>query len=731
MSEVLLQNAWQLQQAGRLPEAARIYADIIRAEPRNFDALNQLGIIYLGSGRYSDADRLFAVASQINSQSPELFYNRGCALQNLGKNTEALACFAHALALKPDFAEARNNRGVTLLALQRYKEALACFDRVLAANPSLAMVHSNRATALLGMEEPEAALEAANAALRVSPKLVSALFARGSALTRLGHHEEALTQFDAALAVDPSYVDAITHRGITLALLNRHEEALPNYNRALALKPGDIEILYNRGTSLLALRRFEEALPDCDAVLRKDPQFKYARGNLLYARLSCCDWRGLAEEKEKATNGLRAGLRALRPLQEVAISDSPAEIQQCSRIWMKHEAPPSADPVWRGERYDHDRIRVAYVSADFRRHPVGVLTAGIFEHHDKTRFETFAISLSQDDGSDIRKRAQHAFEHFIDIRDKSDVEAAKLLRDLEIDIAVDMTGFTENAMTALFARRPSGLQVNYLGFPGTMGAPYIDYVLADRFIVPEEQQAYYDEKVVYLPHSYLPNDRGRAIAERTPGRAEASLPESGFVFCSFNMVYKIAPYMFDLWMRLLGKIQNSVLWLPHSNASAVGNLRREAEVRGIKGDRIVFAPYVAAPDEHLARLRLADLFLDTLPYNAHATACDALWAGLPIVTLLGNTFAGRVGASLLSAVGLPELIAKSPRKYEELALRLARDPGALAAIKDKLARNCLTEPLFDTAGFTRNLEAAYETMWRRHQNGEPPATFAVGDSRAS
>ena len=723
-----VQDAWQLQQTGRLPEAARLYADIIRSEPRNFDALNQLGMIYLQTGHFAEADRLFAAAVQINSQSPQLFYNKGCALQGLSRHADALACFARALALEPDFAEARNNRGVTLLALKRYKEALACFDRVLESNPKLAIVHNNRATALLELLRPEEALSAADAALRETPNMAQALYSRGAALTLLGRHREALSQFDAAIALNPSYVDAFTHRGITLALLSRHEEALVDYQRALALKPGDIEILYNRSTSLLGIRRFEEALPDCERVLRGDPHFKYASGNLLYARLSCCDWTGMTEQIANATKNLRAGLRALRPLQQVAVSSSAADIQQCSRIWMQNEAPPSDDPAWRGERYNHDKIRVAYVSSDFRRHPVGVLTAGVFEHHDKTRFETFAISLSEDDGSDIRKRAQQAFDHFIDIKDLSDAEAARLLREREIDIAVDMTGFTENAMTALFARRPAGIQVNYLGFPGTLGAPYIDYILADRFIIPEEQQVFYDEKVAYLPHSYLPNDATRLIAERTPSRSEAGLPEAGFVFCSFNMVYKITPAMFDMWMRLLAQIDGSVLWLPQSNARAIANLRHEAATRGIAANRIVIAPYVSSPEEHLARLRLADLFLDTVPYNAHATACDALWAGVPVLTLLGETFAGRVGAGLLSAVGLPELITHSPQEYEECALNFARDPGALAAVREKLARNRLTHPLFDTARFTRNLESAYVRMWTRHQKGEPPATFAVEDA---
>jgi len=731
MSEALLQNAWRLHQAGKLPEAARLYADALRANPRNFDALYQLAMIYLASRKFADAERLFATAVQINSQSPDLFYNRGCALQGLGRNTDALAAFAHALAMKPDFTEARNNRGVTLLALKRYREALICFDRVAAEKPGIAMVQNNRAMALLDLHEFDKSLAAAGLALEIDPDNAEALCHRGAALTALGRHRDAIAGFDRALSINPDHVQAHIHRGIVLAVLGRHEEAVASYGKALALHPGDVDILYNRGTSLWALRRFEETILDCEQVLKSDPHFKYARGNLLHSKLQCCDWRGLKDEKAMIASGLKAGLRVLRPLQNVAISEAGDALLQSSRIWTAHECPPSEKPLWRGERYDHDRIRIAYVSADFRLHPVAVQSAGVFEHHDRSRFETIAISLGADDGLGMRQRMQKSFERFIDVRNQSDEEIAKLLRDMEVDIAVDMMGFTENALTAIFARRPAGLQVNYLGYPGTMGAPYMDYILADRILIPPSQHAEYEEKIAYLPDTYMPSDGTRPIAERTPSRTEAGLPDSGFVFCTFNNLYKITPEMFALWMRLLVRIENSVLWLSQANPTAIRNLRREAEAQGVSGERILFAPFVRAPDEHLARLRLADLFLDTLPYNAHATTCDALWAGVPVVTLTGSSFAGRVGSSLLSAAGLPELIADTPAAYEAIALNLARDPRRLARIKKKLARNREAQPLFDTARYTRNLETAYFMMWRRHQNGDPPASFAVDATTAS
>jgi predicted O-linked N-acetylglucosamine transferase (SPINDLY family) len=725
MNDEILQNAWRLHREGKMQEAARLYADVLRTDPRNFDALYRLGMIYLDSKRLADAERLFAAAAQIDSQTAELFYNRGCALRGLGRNEDALAAFAHALALKPGYSEARNNRGVALLALGRYREALACFDRVASERPGIAMVQNNRATALLGLERFDDALAASDLALRLDSNNADAHYNRGAALCALARHEESLSHFAQALATNPQHADALIHRGIALALLNRHEEALASYNAALALRPGDIDILFNRSTSLWALRRYEEAIPDCEKVLKVNPQFKYARGNLLHSRLQCCDWRGLAEEKAKIAADLRAGLRVLRPLQNVAISQSPEELLQSSRIWAANECAPSPEPLWRGERYDHDRIRVAYVSADFRQHAVATVIAGVFEHHDTTRFETIAISFGIDDGSAMRERLACAFGQFIDVRNRSDAEVAKLLRDMEVDIAVDLMGFTESARTAIFARRPAGLQVNYLGFPGTMGVPYMDYILADRQIIPDGQQVYYDEKIVYLPDSYLPNDNARRIAERTPTRAEAGLPDSGFVFCSFNNLYKITPEMFSVWMRLLSAVEGSVLWLSQANPAAVRNLGREAEAQGVAKERILFAPFVGAAQDHLARLSLADLFLDTLPYNAHATACDALWAGVPVVTLQGESFAGRVGASLLTAAGLPELIAQSPAEYEATALRLARDSAALASVKQKLAENRKTQKLFDTARFTRNLEAAYTAMWERHWKGERPASFAV------
>jgi predicted O-linked N-acetylglucosamine transferase (SPINDLY family) len=356
---------------------------------------------------------------------------------------------------------------------------------------------------------------------------------------------------------------------------------------------------------------------------------------------------------------------------------------------------------------------------------VSQLAAGLFEHHDRSRFETIAISSGRPRPSAMRNRLETAFERFVDVGERADAEIARLVRDLEVDILVDLNGITEGARPGVFARRPAPVHAAYLGYAGSMGASHWDYILADHVVIPEESRCAYAEQVVELPDCFMVNDDRRAISDRAPSRAQAGLPERGFVFCCFNNAYKITPDVFDVWMRLLQGAEGSVLWLSSVHAAATANLRREAQARGVAADRLVFAPRVARNEDHLARVRLADLFLDTLHYNAHVTAADALWAGVPVLTCPRATFASRVGGSLLRAVGLPELIAGSLADYEALAASLAREPARLAALRQKLARNRDTHPLFDTARFTRAIESAYATMWERAQRGEPPQSFAV------
>lgn len=385
--------------------------------------------------------------------------------------------------------------------------------------------------------------------------------------------------------------------------------------------------------------------------------------------------------------------------------------------------------MWAGERYDNPRIRVGYLSGEFRQQATAVLITELFELHDKSRFELFAFDNGWDDASELRGRIKRAFHEIVDISRLADVEAAAAIRQRRIDILVNLNGYFGHGRQGVFSYKPSPVQVNYLGFPGTIGADYIDYIIADRHVIPPGHEAHYTEQVVYLPDTYQVNDSKRKISDDTPARAEAKLPEKGFVFCCFNNNYKITPDIFALWMRLLRKVEGSVLWLLEDNAAVPSNLRREAESQGVAIERIVFAKR-AQLDQHLARHRLADLFLDTLPYNAHTTASDALWTGLPLLTCQGTTFPGRVAASLLHAVGLPELITYSAQEYEARALELAAAPARLAEIRTKLMRNRTRRPLFDADRFRRQLESAYMMMWNRQVRGEPSAGFAVQPCQA-
>lgn len=689
----VLQKAGRARDAGNLAEAARLYGEILRADPRNFDALLSLGLVHFKAARFEDAERLCAEASRINPRSADVFFIRGCALQRLNRNTDALACFERAVAIRPGFVEALVNHGALLIAEKRHAEALKSLDAALAINPAMLEAWNNR----------------------------------GNVLSELGRHHDAVASYDKVLAVRPNAAEAWINRGTALIALRRFDEALESYDQATRLDPERADALAGRANALFESKNYERAAAAYAAALARDPDYAYARGNVAFSRLHCCDWSSLEADRADIARGLREGRRVASPFQAIALFDSPADLKRCATLWSADKYPPAPAVLRQGERYgNHAKIRVAYLSADFNGHAVATLLAGVCEHHDKARFETTAISYLDSDGGAMRRRLSCAFDRVIDVAGKRDGEVATLIRQLEIDVAVDLMGFTGECRPGILAMRPAPVAVNFLGFPGTLGVNYFDYIIADPIVIPEEHKQHYSESVVYLPDSYLPVDSARRVSGLRPTRAEAGLPEEGFVFCSFNNSYKITPEMFDVWMRLLDAVEGSVLWLPQMNAAAVRNLRAEAARRGVSDRRLAFAPFLREGEDHLARLSLADLFLDTLPYNAHSTAVDALWAGVPVLSVQGAAFAGRVAASVLNAAGLSELITASLEDYEALALKLAREPQALAALKSSLERNRSTCALFDTTRYTRNLEAAYTRMWQRQRNAEASVHFAVG-----
>jgi len=628
-----------------------------------------------------------------------------------------------ALARSPADAEALYLLGSTLLFEGRSREALAplraAFDKLERRGVAYRLGYCH-----LALGDFAGAEHALRRETQAHPDYANAHNALGVALVNQAKNEEALAAFVAATRLEPGHPEASNNAGSVLRTLDRPEEALPYLQRAVAAQPGLADAHQNLGLVLHALRRYEEAVASFRQVIALAPRTPYALSSLVWAELFACDWRSLEPHIAALRDQVRTGEVAAAPFTLLAASDSPAEQRRCAELHVRETLGGTREALWRGARYGHARIRLAYLSADFHEHATAYLAARLFELHDRDRFELIAVSYGPDDHSATRARLQRAFDKFVDVRGMSDAQAARLMHEMEVDIAVDLKGLTAESRLAILAHRPAPVQATYLGYPGTVGADYIDYVLADRVVIPLADERFYTEKVACLPDSYQINDATAAIAARAPSRAEAGLPERGFVFCCFNNTYKLRPELFDLWMRLLAQEPRSVLWLLEHEAAARRNLQRSAEARGIDAARLVFAPKVGHA-EHLARHRLADLVLDTLPYNAHTTASDALWAGVPVVTCLGATFAGRVAASLLSAVGLSELTTRDLSAYEALALKLARDGNFRSAIRETLARNRLTHPLFDSARTCRHIEAAYERMWEIHERGEPPRPFAV------
>jgi protein O-GlcNAc transferase len=714
-----------LKDLGLANEALASYDRAIALKGNYAEAYYNRGNVLRELKRHAEAVESYDRAIAARPDYPEALSNRGSALKQLGRYDEGFASFDRAIALRPDYAEAWFNRANALAALKRYDEALANCDKAVALRPDLAETHNNRGHALEKLRRCEEAVEAYDRALALKPNYADALNNRGNAYKELKRFDEALADYDRALALEPDHADAFFNRGIALAELKRTEDALASFDRAIEIDPGHAQAHYNRGSALLGLGRLDEATESFGRALALKPDQDHLKGSYLHACMHLCDWRDFDVQCAELSADVASGRAATYPFHLLSCASTPAAQLTCARTFVVNKCPAFAEPFWRGEHYGHARIRVAYLSADLREHPVAYLIAGMFERHDRSRFETIAISFGDDKSSAIRDRLKGAFDRFFDANRMSDREVAKLIRELEVDIAVDLNGFTDGSRPDVFAYKPAPVQVNYLGYAGTLGQDYCDYIIADRFVIHEESRADYAEKVVYLPDSFMVNDIERKISARTPSRAEAGLPEEGFVFCCFNNAYKVTPDVFDVWMRLLGQVDGSVLWLSSSNAHAPKNLCREAQARGIAADRLVFAPRVPLNEDHLARVRLADLFLDTLYYNAHTTAADALWAGVPVLTRPGATFASRVAGSLLKAIGLPELITTSLADYEALAVALARDPQRLAAVRQKLARNRDVCPLFDTARFTRHIEAAYTTMWQRAELGEPPQSFGV------
>ena len=730
-----LARAQDLERAGLLGDAEAAYRAILAARPGDADALHLLGILVHRSGRTGEAIELLEKASKRAPRDANILNNLGQLLKATGRLEDAEKRFRRAIAFRPDFADAHSNLGTTLSARNRGEEALACFRRALEAEPGHALATYNLATLLLGGDRHDEAIPLLRRLAATGAYPTDTQNNLGYALFETGEPEQAEACFRAALKLDPAHADALVNMGRISAA--RHEPAAAEecFRRALSVRPRHARALANLGTLLQRAGHSEEALAAARDAYAADPTMDENASTLAMLYLSTCSWKDyaplIADLDARTRAAVAAGGRPAEfPFLNICRSADPEYNYRVASL--KSEAlarrlsQRRLPAVPRAERNGRARIVLGYLSADFRNHPVGQLIRPLFGRHDRTRFEVRAYSAGPDDGSDLRKGFANEADAFADIRVLGDRPAAERIRADGVDILIDLGGFTQGHRLGVSALRPAPVAVNYLGFAGTIGGDLFDYTIADRIVVPPDNARFYSEKLIVVPPCYAIHDR-EAIAERRFARADEGLPESGFVFCSFNEARKLTPEVFDSWMALLRDIPDAVLWLYRSNDTMADNLSREAAARGVEPARLIFARRRPKP-EHLARIALADLALDTLPFNGGVTTSDTLWAGVPVVAVRGTHCASLGSASKLAAIGLSELIAEDMAGYMALARRYARDPAALAALKAKLAANRLTTPLFDSARFVRTLERGFEEAFRLYLEGDKPRHIVLDDA---
>lgn len=690
----ILAKAIDLQNKGEVQKASALFLQILKLQPKNVFALYSLAAIESNAGNNGIAIRYADKAVDANPNFAQARMARSVILYKLGELEKSLVEIDLAIKLQGDLAGAaahkqvvekakntgkienyvpnsstnpRNLRALELQNQEKYEEAEEIFLEVIEKNPddfvalySLGVISSRKG-------EPERAFEWLSKAAKVSPENPMIHYAMATSLQGMGMYEQALNSFDYALKLDPKYIEAYVNKATLLHSMSRQLDALKTLEAGLSVSPEEQKLLNNKGYILTEFKKHAVAADVFSYLLKLNPDYEYAKGLNMLARLHSCDWENYEENREEIIEGVRAGKRVCNPFAMMAITDNASDHFKCAEIFGQHRFPEAKEQMWRGEKYRHRKKRVAFISADFREHPVGYLLIGLIENLDKQKIESYGISVGIRDGSDLYRRYRNAFDHYLDCNDKTSRDVARLLRAMEIDVVIDLSGYTSGSRLDILSYRPCPAQATYLGFPGGLNLPYVDFLIADRVTVPENLSSFYREKLLYLPCCYLPRDTGVKPDPRTPIRSDYGLPENGAVFCSFNHDYKINPPMFAVWMDLLRNNPGSVLWLMKLNDDAHKNLSANADALGVDPARIIFANRVKRIEDHLARYRLVDVCLDTFPYNGHTTTSDALWAGMPVVTLIGQGFASRVASSLIADSSDKKLICESLSEYKEKA----------------------------------------------------------------
>jgi len=655
---------------------------------KNFLYYLKKGNSFLKVSNYDKAIFYYQKTLELNPNHPDPWLNKGVIYYQLKRYDEALSHYDKAIALKPDYAEAFFNKGVIYYQLKRYDEALSHYDKAIALKPDYS----------------------------------KAWFNKGYAYFFIKRYDEALSHYDKAIALKPDYAEAFFNKGVIFFHQLRYDEALSQYDKAIALKSDYAEAFFNKAHIFLLSKRFSEAIATYLKAIQIDPNIDFLLGYFIHAKLILFVWNNIENDINNLIFKVKENKKVVRPLPFLYLNDSSELAFKVSKIsnnsgFLKITSEPFSFNKLK------KKISIGYFSGDFRDHAVYHLVAELFELHDRNSFEIIAFSFNKTRNAFKEKfitdRLKNSFDQFIDVEDLSDKEVASLSRKIGIDIAVDLQGHTSGARPGIFSYRAAPIQVNYLGYPGTTGSQHMDYIIADNIVIPKNNKNFFSEKIVYLPNSYQVNDSKKKISEKKFTRSEIGLPKTGFIFCCFNQNVKITPAIFNLWMNILKKVDGSILWLLEEDAVANNNLKKEAINKGVSSDRIIFSKRIDIK-EHLSRISIADLFLDTFPYNAHTTASDSLWAGVPILTYQGQSFQSRVAASLLNAIDVKELIVNSLTEYESLAVELALNALKLKAIKEKIQKNRLTKPLFNTFLYAGHLEKAYKRMYEIYQKNLPP-----------
>ena len=667
-----------------LEVAENLCKEILKKETNHFQANFFLGIL-------SAINKKFDIAKQL-----------------LNKATE----------IQPDNSDAHNNLGNVLKQIGEYQKAKSCYEKAIQIQPNNAPLHNNLGIVLEELGEHQKAKTRYEKAIQIQPSYLMALNNLGNLLKELGEYQNAKNCYEKTIQIQPSHVAAINNLGNVLGKLEEYKKAISCYDEAIKINPNYFLAHNNKGVILQKLRKFNESLKSYNSAFKINPNYNFLLGKVLYLKSCICDWEYFDENLNSLKDKLNNNLASSSPFSVTTLYDLPELQKKTADIWVKntYSNKNKLGPI--SKYQTNKKIRIGYFSADFHDHATSLLIAHMLELHDKSKFELFGFSFGPDKKDEIRKRVSSSFDHFIDVRLKSDEDISKLSRSFKIDIAIDLKGFTTDDRFGIFLNRCAPIQVSYLGYPGTSGTNSIDYIIADKILIPKENQKFFSEKIIYLPNTYQPNDFTKKISKKIFKREEVGLPKDSFVFCCFCQNYKITPNIFDIWMKVLKKIEGSVLWLIKDSNEGVKNLKKEAEKRGVNPDKIIFAENMPI-SEHLARHKMADLFIDTFPCNAHTTCSDALWSGLPVITLMGQSFASRVSGSLLNAVDLNELITTTEKDYEDLIINVAKDSKKLKIIKNKLKNNRITQPLFNTKIYTNKIESAYKKIYEKYHSDLP------------